>query len=226
MLKRLLQIIPALGFLLVLVPSAHAILGAGDIVSDPATETNTAETAGALGTANTTLSSIQASAATTALSVSRPGDPGLYQGVSQYLDMLDGELTGAGISAAAMAVLFPGWVPLLPDAITQNASIATMGLATYQAAVQVAQTQATDFDAESVYLTSIEGANVGSTGLLQAIQISTEAQLATATQIQMLRQLMISLITIEALRNGEELNERAQAGATSAQTISLGISPQ
>ena len=39
--------------------------------------------------------------------------------------------------------------------------------------MQVAQTQATDFDAESVYLASIEGANVGFTGLLQAIQIST-----------------------------------------------------
>jgi hypothetical protein len=226
MLKRLLQIIPALGFLLVLPPPAHAILGAGDIVSDPATEANTAETAAALGTANATLSAIQTSAATTALSVSRPGDPGLYQGVSQYLDTLNGELTGAGISAAVMAVMFPGWVPLLPDAIPQDASIAKMGLATYQAAMQVAQTQATDFDAESVYLASIEGANVGSTGLLQAIQISTEAQLATATQIQMLRQLMISLITIESLRNSEELNERAQAGATSAQTISLGISPQ
>jgi hypothetical protein len=226
MLKRLFQIIPALGFLLVLAPPAHAILGAGDIVSDPATEANTAETAAALGTANATLSAIQASAATTALSVTTPGDPGLYQGVSQYLDTLNGELTGAGISAAVMAVMFPGWVPLLPDAIPQDASIATMGLATYQAAVQVAQTQATDFDAESVYLASIESANVGSTGLLQAIQISTEAQLATATQIQMLRQLMISLITIEALRNSEELNERAQAGATSAQTISLGISPQ
>jgi hypothetical protein len=224
--KRLLQVISALGILLVLVPSAHAILGAGDIVSDPATEANTAETAAALGTANTTLSAIQASAATTALSVTRPGDPGLYQGVSQYLDTLNSELTGAGISAALMAVMFPGWVPLLPDAIPQDAAIAKMGLATYQAAMQVAQTQATDFDAESVYLTSIESANVGSTGLLQAIQISTEAQLATATQIQMLRQLMISLITIESLRNSEELNERAQAGATSAQTVNLGISPQ
>ncbi len=224
--KRLLQVISALVFLLVLVPSAHAILGAGDIVSDPATEANTAETAAAVGTANATLSTIQASANTTALSVSRPRDPGLYQGVSQYLDTLDGELTGAGINAAVMAVMFPGWVPLLPDAIPQDAAIAKMGLATYQAAVQVAQTQATDFDAESVYLASIEGANVGSTGLLQAVQISTEAQLATATQIQMLRQLLISLITIESLRNSEELNERAQAGATSAQTISLGISPQ
>ena len=53
--KRLLEVIPALGFLLVLAPSAHAILGAGDIVSDPATEANTAETAAALGTANATL---------------------------------------------------------------------------------------------------------------------------------------------------------------------------
>jgi hypothetical protein len=150
MLKRLFQIL-AVGFLLVLAPPAHAILGVGDIVSDPATEANTAATAAALGTANATLSAIQASAATTALSVTTPGDPGLYQGVSQYLDTLDEELTGAGVSAAIMAVMFPGWVPLLPDAIPQDASIAKMGLATYQAAVQVALTQATDFDAESVY---------------------------------------------------------------------------
>lgn len=211
---------------LMLSAPAWAILGVGDIVIDVATEANTAATVVSLGIANATLVAIQTSDATTALSVSTPGDPGLYQGVSQYLDALDGQLTSAGVSAATMSVMFPGWMPLLPDAIPQDSMIATTGLATYQAAVQVAQSQAADFDAENTYLTSIERANTTAPGLLAAVQINTEAQLATATQIQMLRQLTVSLITIEALRNAEELNERAQAGATNAQAISMGVSPQ
>jgi hypothetical protein len=197
---------------------AYAQFG-GTLVSDPLTEQNTGATVTALGTANATLAQIQTSDALTAASVTTPGDPGLYQGVAQYLDGLDSLLTGAGVSAASMAVLFPGWVPLLPDAIPEDETIATVGLTTYENAIQAAQTQAADFDAENTYLASIESANVGSASLLGAVQINTEAQLATATQIQMLRQLVIAQITVEALRNSEELNERAQQGATDAQAL-------
>jgi len=62
--------------------------------------------------------------------------------------------------------------------------------------------------------------------LLQAVQINTEAQLAVAQQIQLLRQLEVSYITLDAAKAGEELNERAQTEATSAQAANLGVSPQ
>jgi hypothetical protein len=213
-------------FLLLLISApAYAQFG-GELVTDPLTEQNTGATASELGTTNATLAQIQTSDALTAASVTTPGDAGLYQGVAQYLDGLDSLLTGAGVSAGAMAVLFPGWVPLLPDAIPEDETISTIGLTTYEAAVQVAQAQAADFNPENVYLTSIEAANVSSTSFLGAVQINTEAQLATASQIQMLRQLVISQITVEALRNSEELNERAQQEATDAQTWNGGLPPQ
>jgi len=205
---------------------AWAILGVGDLVSDPPVETNTGIMVGQLTTANTTLAAIQTSDALTAASVTTPGDPGLYQGVAQYLEGLDTLLTGAGVSAASMAVLFPGWVPLLPDAIPEDEVISTIGLTTYESAVNVAQAQAADFAPENVYLSGIEAANVSATSLLGAVQINTEAQLATASQIQMLRQLVITQITVEGLHHAEELNERSQAQATDAQTWSGGILPQ
>jgi hypothetical protein len=226
MLKRPGAFIPAIGLLLVIAPPAHAILGAGDLVSDPPVEEATAAIQAELGITNTTLAAIQTSDALTAASVTTPGDPGLYQGVAQYLDGLDSLLTGAGVSAASMAVLFPGWVPLLPDAIPEASTIAATGLATYEAAVQVAQNQAADFDAESTYFASIERANVASTSLLGATQINTEAVMAVATQLQMLRQLEIVHITIDAMHHGEELNEKAQQEATDAQTFNFGVSPQ
>lgn len=219
-------LIPAIGLLLARVAPAHAILGVGDLVSDPPVEEATAAIQAELGVTNITLTAIQTSDALTAASVTTPGDPGLYQGVSQFLDGLDGLLTGAGVSASSMAVLFPGWVPLLPDAIPEDEQIAATGLATYEAAVQVAQNQAADFDSENNYLAGIESANLGQTSLLGAVQINTEAQLATCNQIQMLRQLVIAQITVEGFQHGEELNERSQQEATDAETWNLGVPPQ
>jgi hypothetical protein len=205
---------------------AYAILGVGDLVSDPPVEANTLLTATELGVADTSLASIASSDALIATSVTTPCDGGLYTGVSQYLDGLDGLLTGAGVSQAAMAAMFPGWVPLLPDAIPADATIVTVGLGTYEAAVQIAQNQAQDFDSEGTYLASIEAQNASATGVLCAQQMQTEATLALASQIQMLRQLLITHITIDALRSSEELNEKAQQKATDAQTFNFGVSPQ
>lgn len=99
-------------------------------------------------------------------------------------------------------------------------------MAAYQAAPQIAANQADDFDAEDSHFGAIETANGASAALLQAIQTNTEAALAAAQQTQMDRQLLITLITVEAKRSGEELKERAQQGATAAQSANQGISPQ
>jgi hypothetical protein len=218
--------IALLAFILWLISApAYAQFG-GTIVSDPLTEQNTGATVTALGTANATLAQIQTSDAATALSVTTPCDPGLYTGVSQYLDGLGTLLTGAGVSSAAMAAMFPGWLPLFPDAIPADATIAAAGLGTYEAAVQVAQSQAADFDSENTYLAGIEAQNVSATGLLCAQQMGTEAALALAAQVQMLRQLVVTSITVDALDHAETLNERAQQEATDAQAFNFGVPPQ
>jgi hypothetical protein len=226
MLKRPLLVLPTIGLLVAIATPAHAILGVGDLVSDPPVEINTAAIEVALGIADTSLAAIQASDALTATSVTTPGDPGLYQGVNGFLDAQDSLLTSAGVSSATMQAIFPGWMSLLPDNISANAAITQTGLGTYEAAVQIAQNQAADFDAESTYFASIESANVGSTSLLGATQINTEAAMAVAAQVQMERQLIVALITVEAFRSADELNERAQAGATTAQAANMGVPPQ
>jgi hypothetical protein len=195
-------------------------------VSDAPVEANTTTMVGQLNTANGALASIATADQAVAASVTTPCDAGLYTGVAQYLDGLDGLLTGAGLSPSAMAAVFAGWLPLPLDVVPTASSIATLGLGTYEAAVQVAQSQAADFDAENTYLASIESQNVGAAGVLCAMQVQTEAQLAVAAQLQMLRQLLVTSITVNALDHAETLNERAQSAATTAQAINLGVSPQ
>ncbi len=198
----------------------------GSLVSDPLTEQATAQTASAVNQTNAELQQDVTINTQTAASVTTPGDAGLFQSVSAFLDSLDANFNGTIDSAQIFTALFPGWVPLPADAIPQGATITTKALATYNAALAAAQTQAAGFDAEGTHLGSIEAANLKSTGLLQAIQINTEAQLAVAQQVQLLRQLEVSHITLEATKAGEELNERAQTEATSAQAANLGVSPQ
>jgi hypothetical protein len=198
----------------------------GSLVSDPPVEQSTAQTANELNQTNSKLQQDVTVNTQTAASLTTPGDTGLFQGVSGFLDTLDGNFNGTINSAQVFSALFPGWVPLPADAIPQGATITTKALATYNAALTAAQTQAAGFDAEETHLGSIEAANLKSTGLLQAVQINTEAQLAVAQQVQMLRQLEVSHITLEATKAGEELNERAQTEATSAQAANLGASPQ
>lgn len=210
---------------LMLSAPAWAILGVGDLVSDPPTETNTAAAAAALGTANTLLGQIQAADQVTAASVSTGGGAGLFQGVAPFLDTLNASFNNT-VNAQVFNTLFPGWVPLPADAIPEDETIATTGLATYQAALQIAARQAADFDSEDSHFGTIEAANGASRAVLQALQANTEAVLAMGQQVQLERQLLITLITVEGTRSGEELNERAQAEATTAQAANQGISPQ
>lgn len=210
---------------LMLSAPAWAILGLGDIVSDPPTETNTAAAVEALATANTALGAIQTSDAMTATSVTTSGGAGLFQGVSPFLDSLDSNFAN-GVTAASFPSIFPGWQPLPPDVIPAASTIAAATLATYEAAMQAAQGQARDFDTEDAHFSQLEGDNAQVASVLAALQANTEAQLATAQQVQMERQLLVALITVEAAKAGEEINERAQGQATTAQAANLGVSPQ
>jgi len=198
----------------------------GSLVSDPPTEQATAQTASELNQTNTTLQQDLRANSLTAASVTTTGDSGLFQSVSAFLDSLDGNFNGGINSGQIFAAIFPGWTPLPADAIAQSASVTAKTMATYIDALNAAQGQAASFDTEENHLGSIESANLGASGLLQAVQINTEAQLAVAQQIQLLRQLEVSHITLDATKAGEELNERARTAATSAQAANLGVSPQ
>jgi P-type conjugative transfer protein TrbJ len=154
-----------------------------------------------------------------------PGGAGIWQSNAGYLASLGSNLNGGINSAQLLSGNFPGWVAL-PATATQNAKqVATVALATYAGALAAAQQQAAGFSNEDSHLGAIETDNQFVTGVLQAVQANTEAQLAVAQQVQLLRQLVVMQITLEATRAGEELNERAQGQATSATSYNLGVAP-
>jgi hypothetical protein len=203
---------------------AYAQFG-GEIVSDPLVEQNTGTMIGQLTTADHALASILGADQATAFSVTTGGGSGLFQGAAGFLDTLDANFSNT-VNAQVFNAVFPGWVPLPSDAIPRDQAVAKLGLATYQAALQIAANQAADFDPEDGHFGTIEAANSASGAVLRAIQANTEAVLAAAQQTQMERQLLITLITVEATRSGEELNERAQQGATAARAANQGVAPQ
>jgi hypothetical protein len=206
--------------LLLLLSAAPAFAQGASIVSDPPVEISTAQTA-------SELSQDIAVNTQTATSVTTGGGAGYFQGVAPYLDSLDANFNNGAInSSQTFAGLFPGWQALPADTIPASSAIATAGLATYRAALAAAQQQASGFDSEDTHLGALESGNQAASSVLQAIQINTEAMLAVAQQIQLLRQLTVAQITLDATKAGEELNERAQGEATSAQAANLGVSPQ
>jgi hypothetical protein len=157
---------------------------------------------------------------------------------------------GSGIvDPQTFASLYVGWEDPGPDAIYQAEEITTQTLNTYAGALGVVQSQASDFSQEDSQLQNIEQCNsstdeaasaikravsinpipIGPPGasgaVLRAIQCNTEAQLAVAQQIQLERQLLMTLITTEAVAHGQELNEKAQVRAADAVNFNLGEMP-
>ena len=125
-----------------------------------------------------------------------------------------------------MATMFPGWQPLPPDAISADATIATAGLATYEAAVQVAQSQAADFDARIPISQASKRKTPPPPDCCAHSKWPPKRPWQLAAQVQMLRQLLVTSITADALDHAETLNEKAQQEATDAQTFNFGVSPQ
>jgi hypothetical protein len=198
------------GIALIAAP-AYAVLGVGDTVFDP--------TMFAQQTLQLNTETITTGALTT------PGGAGIWQSNAAYLASLDGNLVGGINSAQLFAGNFPGWSALPANATQVAKQVSTIALKTYVGALAAAQQQAAGFSNEDSHLAAIETDNQFATGVLRAVQANTEAQLAVAQQVQLLRQLVVMQITLEATRAGEELNERTQAQATSAMSYNLGIAP-
>lgn len=141
------------------------------------------------------------------------GGAGLFQAQSGYLNALMQTMSSGIADPGTFAAMFPGWVDFGPDAATLAAQITQNTMQTYANVMSVAQSQAGDFAAEDTHFGAIEGCNAAALSVLQAIQCNTEAQLATAQQIQLSRQLQITQLILDAVHHGQELDEKAQKGA-------------
>jgi conjugal transfer/entry exclusion protein len=144
---------------------------------------------------------------------------------SDFLTTLASNLDQGINDPGAFVLWLPGWQTLPPDAAQTAAQVSQLTLNTYAGAIAIANAQTANFSNEDAHLAQIEADSSQSTAALQAIQANTEAQLAVAQQIQLMRQLQATQLVMEAVRNGEELNERSQAGATIATSLDLGVLP-
>jgi hypothetical protein len=159
---------------------------------------------------------------TTATSLTTPGGGGVYTPNAALISSLDQQLF-AQVNSQNASTLFPGFQPLPNYTLTALKAISAGTLQTYAAALAAAQSQDAELSNET--FASIENTSTGTTYALTAIQTNTEAALQVASELQYVRQLLITLIEIEATKASEEINERAQEVATSATHFNGGTTP-
>jgi len=162
------------------------------VVSDPAVETATGETA---------------------ISVTTGGGGGNYAPNSQTISSLDQVLFG-GITGDNFGQYFAGWESCAPDCTDTAISIVETVLPEYRSAIAIAQQQEAELAGED--FTTIEQTAANTTNVLTALQALTDATLQVAQEVQYERQLLATLITIQATRHALDLNTVAQRAATSA----------
>jgi hypothetical protein len=166
---------------------------------------------------------VELATAQIAASVTTPGGGGDYQPNAPYIASLDQGLF-SGVNSQNFNSEFPGWQALPPDSTDTIAIplVATV-LQTYAQALALAQSQQQELEGED--FTNISTVSSATTALLTAQQANTQAVLADVQEQQYTRQLLAALITVEATKAAEELNERAQESATSALSFNFGVVP-
>jgi hypothetical protein len=195
---------------------AHAQVGALAVVTVPSSVTSDAAT-------EQNTSGILQEDTITANSVSTGGGGGDYQPNSAYIANLDQQLF-SGINAQNFATWFHGWQALPPNSTdTVAIPMTNTVLTTYGQAIALAQSQERELEGED--FSNIETTLSTTTNLLTATQALGEAVLQNNKEQQYVRQLLATLITVEATKAGQELNERAQEKATNAMSFNLGIAP-
>jgi P-type conjugative transfer protein TrbJ len=108
---------------------------------------------------------------------------------------------------------FPGMTPPPANAATRARQLASVTLGTLVGALAVGQQRTAHFNYENGQFSALESKNQNAQGALQAIQVTDEILLAEAQQLQMMRQLLITLINADSVDRGHRLNAEAQAGA-------------
>jgi len=196
-------------------PAQLPIPGA-QIVSDPPVET-----------ATTDMDTVQepgilTQTTTTATSVTTGEGAPNFTPINGYLGNLGNQLF-SGVNPANAGGDFPGWVPLPADSTPVAKAVTQDCLTTYLAALAIAQSQSNGLGSDN--LAQIEQVSSSTTNLLAAVQANTDAVLAVAQGLELERQLLATLITVEAAKGAQELNEKAQEEATNTTSWNLGVDP-
>lgn len=157
------------------------------------------------------------------------GGAGAWQSDQPFLNSLATAMgQGGGICYASGNAVqqfnadFPGMTPPPVNAAIRARQLATATLGTLVGALAVGQQQAAHFNYENGQFAALESKNQNAQGALQAIQVTNEILLAEAQQLQMMRQLLITLINAESVYRGHRLNAEAQAAAQSGEFLSSG----
>ena len=195
---------------------AQIPIGGAQIVSDPPVETattdmDTVQEPGILTQTTTTATSV----------TSGEGAPN-FTPINGYLGNLNNQLF-SGVSPANASGDFPGWVPLPADSTPVAKAVTQDCLTTYLAALAIAQSQSNGLGSDN--LAQIEQVNTSTNNLLAAVQANTDAVLAVAQGLELERQLLATLITVEATKGAQELSAKAQAEATNTTSWNFGVDP-
>ena len=157
------------------------------------------------------------------------GDSGLWQSQLGFLNGLGGTMSQSGglcyaspNAAQQFKADFPGAAPPPVNAAQHMQQLAAVTLGTLGGALGVAQQQAAHFQYEDQQLAALEARNAGVTGRLQATQVTNEILLAQTQQLQLLRQLLITLINAEAVDLGARLSTDAQGIVQASQFLNAG----
>lgn len=170
---------------------------------------------------------VEANTTIIATSVTTSGPP-MFEPQAQYLNSLMAVMNGGVDTADAMLALYPGWVDSGPEGAAAGRNITTQTMQTYASGIAVAQSQASDLQLQDAKLTMLEGCAHAPT-VLAAIQCGNDIKLAGIQEDQLHRQLDIARFIVESVHDAEQLNERAQLGAsneTSQLTAALAAGQQ
>jgi type IV secretion system protein TrbJ len=145
------------------------------------------------------------------------GDAGIWQSNQGLLNNLGALISEQeGLSYTVQNVghqfqqLYPGYYSGDTPGVRSPEVSTETTLDTLNGALESAQAQAQDFQAEQISLQTLEARNQTAIGSLQAIQVSNEIALAQAQQIQMLRQLTMAMMNSQNVASASQLNNQVQ----------------
>jgi P-type conjugative transfer protein TrbJ len=154
------------------------------------------------------------------------GDAGLWQSQLGLLNGLANTMSeGGGLCYATpnagqqFKADFPAAAPPPINAARNMQQLAALTLGTLGGALATAQQQASHFQYEDQQLSAFESRNASVTGNLQATQVTNEILLAQTQQLQLLRQLVITLINAEVVYHGARLSTDVQGVAQTNQFL-------
>jgi P-type conjugative transfer protein TrbJ len=157
------------------------------------------------------------------------GDAGMWQSQLGFLNGLSSTMGQSGglcyaspNAAQQFKADFPAAAPPPLNAAQHMQQLASLTLGTLDGAFGVAEQQAAHFQYEDQQLAELEARNASVSGRLQAAQVTNEILLAQAQQLQLIRQLLITLINAETVDRGARLSTDTQGVVQASQFLNAG----